>query len=1784
MSDNKYSRREFIKNSSLVALGNFNLPPIALSEFFFEENFNLKAPLSPDLILNLVRSSDLLNVQIEFFNVYVKGNFVHRLIQDQESFIRVILPSQHIAEELVLNSSKLNKKFSFLSGKSVLAFRWVSPKDKLKLNPKNILNWNDNFQLVSLGDFLTDVIDSDPNSNQDRFKKTRVEDLSIFQIEDSKNQKLIFNQHGKASKFWPITNLEVPYKMYLSPIPPSFENDSGDKTKTLRSLGSFVFDSNSSTILKKGKRNSLKFRIVKIWENDLQFQDLLGQKTSARFKVIGINKDEENAEPNEPENCECENRTIELLPSPIHRKELNELTMLPEWDRDVASEPFKISAIGTSANLKYYNEYPTKNTSIVGWEQEIKYARDNKVSITFRAIDIFTGLKILVSIKAERKFTGGKSYLLKRYYLDFMEREKSYEHGHAIGIMTWSKITALSNGTYFNPLKPSSENWYHVQSENNSENPDNPRDYRELNDLTFEYIGIDKSGNEHRFSSKMIFIPAESYMIKSGKYCYQPDCSLPAVPYGPKKEVHIKHLGGLELKNLHVDAEDGAFSISERSYSFTLKKVFNDQEDLKKKFNDIANILGKTENRVVHYSFRPNSEITYAKLERLKQNKDEVLGSITQTSENSNFYTASQFFLPLSNKSLYERGRYSGDDCFNEKYPLIPFLHHAKIIVSQIDQIEGISSLRTVGLAKSYFKFKEDNSKRGEKTEEFRDENPARLIFKFIENNPKLVDKINTSILTPIEQKEEPLENFFAKNYREAGGMVNPGIKISHLSVLDEGVIYDESHNTQFQKGSNYFENNKAERTRESGSIIISPPVQTISIFDGLDASICGISLIDILETSLPIEQIPKFNFVKDIEGTFEKIESLVNNLEDVYSTSKQQYENAKLLLEETRENISDYESRIKDLELSETLSWLKSLKNYFNEINSLNQLEIFLENEYESVQNGISSYVKQILPYEEKIYQDTCCPENEIKFIFNELSSQINTELDESSVLNLVSILFGFSELNHKQILEIARIRFLESIVQNPDSWEQLAQFIKIIENASQIFSEKQKKYDTFLKALYVVAQFCPKFVKAKKNQALQTWESIFRKVENANFDGINNIKPEEYRKRLEGWIKQSENILNSYQQFRTIFKLFNFGHYKFEARRLNLKNFDLGIQEELEKRLVEQYFNSIEKIEIQQADFPNKHAALDYIQKEIKKLNGINNLLSNYEIHIKTFDKIIESNEALDLFDISDIVEENLQNLKNLLVTEKAKFRKLENEIRNFGKNLLNDFDALRDEYSKKLADLEFGGPEYQRIKTRLKEIDELKSKLSEASKQSLNYQFTTRNFVRNEVGPVEFIPSRITELEVDVQYNIEFDVSEYNQSPKIANQTFHTKTKLNDFDINFLKLITIRFEKVSFISGTDLKDDFDVKIRHVEFEGVLAFVQAFQKYLKTVNKNLIFHVDSSGASIGFAIPLPDIPAGPFLFFNMNFAALLTLPFDSNKAMRFRFGLGSPYSKFGLTYLAFGGQGYFNIIVEPKDGIVAMEVVLEFGAIFNLNIAGIVKGTAYLVGGIYIYKSKKPEEEQSVIKGYILCVGRFNIIGLFSAAITFYLGLESKGNGLHGICTVRVTKRFSRFFKVSVQCTMEKQIDGTKKQQHSAEEANPDPEISFIEGNLFRNMNSILPTTNELYITFKSNKGNSEHEFDIGLKNLETAEQFMFNKTIEEDPDRQHKIICFSRENGFNGIDNWDGYSLVLFKKSKVTGIYESEKIIYNAQNGKSGGSGNIDINEEILAADIDYYASYC
>src|SRR5205085_1364671 len=110
--------------------------------------------------------------------------------------------------------------------------------------------------------------------------------------------------------------------------------------------------------------------------------------------------------------------------------------------------------------------------------------------------------------------------------------------------------------------------------------------------------------------------------------------------------------------------------------------------------------------------------------------------------------------------------------------------------------------------------------------------------------------------------------------------------------------------------------------------------------------------------------------------------------------------------------------------------------------------------------------------------------------------------------------------------------------------------------------------------------------------------------------------------------------------------------------------------------------------------------------------------------------------------------------------------------------------------------------------------------------------------------------------------------------------------------------------------------------------------------------------------------------------------------------------------------------GRGCLLFGLEPKRGIVSILLIIEAGAVLYLSIADIAKGMVYIFVGIYIRK----EYDKIELKGYLTCGGVLDILGLITASVTFYMGLQGNGNYLEGFCTISYEIKIAAFITISV------------------------------------------------------------------------------------------------------------------------------------------------------------------
>lgn len=1716
------TRRDFIKTGTTLGLGTALVsdpytPVLAEAMKIFDQQSQIYS-----FSCELIRPTDLLHFKYYFFNAEITSGegkqFAERKNVNDEFFIYVKTPSQHIAEELETNISKVGsradwqdengkpkRKKSFLSGSSWLAFR--VPTYKIELSELALLNWEANLELVTIDDFAqahtdeghfkdyekaisrikADLNDEFTHYEDSGIKISKIEEEIKKQIANGKfptpkikelsktilklkilDEKSFILNTNKGQKEWPITKFELPYKMFLSPLadPPDNRAEGDEKKPYDRPFGAHIFRQNNDPRLEY-ERDGLT--IYKPWENEMVFQNLEGEESSPRFKVVGWLSLSESQDQDK----------VELLPAPVHRNELHHLTMQPNYNRDVLSKYFNLSVLGGSTYLKYRNDKPFNfdaqrnpiNYSTVAWEQDVKFARDNYVSITFRAVDTFTGLKLLVSIIAQRRFKYGVSFLQKRYFVTHAEKEKDFtlKSEKVRSRLPYDKIIPLSPGVFFDPhqLNGTSTS-YVVRSEDAEGKPYKPNQL-----LTFDYIGIDKKGRRFPFTQKMTIIPAESYEITEGEYEFPND---PKSPYKKGETVSFKSIGLLDPKLDERYLTTNKPDPDPPPYKYKLNKNFTDTTERAKIIADLKVIEdhlkdswtdddGSSYDNYETFKLDVKDELTYSRLIKLKGEK----ADIDKNSESSSFKTRDL----LLHSDLGEVVDNPEKDSFNQNFPLLPKLQEANVIVSQIDQMEGISRYRKVRYAEVYF----------EGTKEIDEEYPAnqaKLLFMFTKWNS-----------TKKAYEEDPIKSFFTENYKSAGAMVNPGIPISHVSVKDQGITYNQSHNPVINKTNGLIDSrSKNVNLSVNGNF---ESVKSVSVFGELDAEILGISLLDIVQDAFPIKDLPVFNYLKEGKETLDKLKKIAITYEELFKKWQKEYNDATNEFNRLKKLLKELDKKLLALAKREARGWLDELIEQSEIKNHLTYQQQFIEAQlanYNAAVKEIKTKIHTKYPALAQMEFD-----NRVKAI-NDVAATIKTSTANGTILkpnkeelsqmtNKVKSLIDYSissNVPKELIKEAVKIYCIAQFAANReiDIEQKISLFARIILETDQAQDYLNQITTAYREAAYMSKQYVKKELAKVSEDIKENLGNIKKDFD----DGLDSVITSALRNspfldpnNIELALFPLMEIVNIYENHQKIYANLRAGLYNELNDRYDLNipssatNFNL-----LEDHLINQLKQRLQKEAIDGTEALKRTTAYARVKIEYNNLReGLEGEIATSKRWMSEYEQMIRTeitlasgivlplaqqidNTISKYTEIVYIIDKEYEDKKKEVLQALNDLKEIERKIKDFVKIKIEEQKTLLEEELKKLASTARGTEAYRNIQSNILEMRSIIRKLDEASHQKLNYTHTTTNFRRASLGGIiEFVPAR-TRLDIDVNYEIQLEIDQFDKPPDVVKQEFLTNSTLSDFKLTFLKLISIDFDRVTFKTGSSVKDDFIVNIRDVQFAGSLSFVQKFQEFLKTLDPNLVFNITSSYAQVGYGISLPDFPAGYFNFFNFNLNALLTLPFEPKKSLQLQFGFGSDLNKFGITVAAiFGGQGYFNLIAEPKRGIVGMILVLEFGAIFSLNLF-VASGTAYLVGGIYIKRYSGNYD----IRGYILCVGRFNVLGLFSAGMSFYLGLRGNGSELYGECVVTVTKKFSSFFKISVSCRMEKKIKGAKN--------NGSNQKSFAKSLITTSGNYLDPTGIEL------------------------------------------------------------------------------------------------------------------
>lgn len=213
--------------------------------------------------------------------------------------------------------------------------------------------------------------------------------------------------------------------------------------------------------------------------------------------------------------------------------------------------------------------------------------------------------------------------------------------------------------------------------------------------------------------------------------------------------------------------------------------------------------------------------------------------------------------------------------------------------------------------------------------------------------------------------------------------------------------------------------------------------------------------------------------------------------------------------------------------------------------------------------------------------------------------------------------------------------------------------------------------------------------------------------------------------------------------------------------------------------------------------------------------------------------------------------------------------------------------------------------------------------------------------------------FAPGKGSRLDVNTGIVIRLNQFE----PEIA---FSSVGTLGAFDVKLVgdafDALTLKFKGARFETKGGSKPRFDITYDDYVIGKELEFVQELQSILSPSEGSGAFILPRfglPGIEAGYSMNLGVFSIGTASFFNIALRTSAILPFGDGDA-RFRAALSSRTDPFTISYLPFGGSGFFAIEANT-DGIVGFEASFEFGGAAAFGF-GPLTGQGRLMSGVYV------------------------------------------------------------------------------------------------------------------------------------------------------------------------------------------------------------------------------------
>jgi hypothetical protein len=269
--------------------------------------------------------------------------------------------------------------------------------------------------------------------------------------------------------------------------------------------------------------------------------------------------------------------------------------------------------------------------------------------------------------------------------------------------------------------------------------------------------------------------------------------------------------------------------------------------------------------------------------------------------------------------------------------------------------------------------------------------------------------------------------------------------------------------------------------------------------------------------------------------------------------------------------------------------------------------------------------------------------------------------------------------------------------------------------------------------------------------------------------------------------------------------------------------------------------------------------------------------------------------------------------------------------------------------------------------------------------------------------------------------------------------GDSTYDVDGDLKKFKLNLvgnaLTFMSVGFDQLHFTAKTGQKTNLKPVVSEVAFTGPLTFVNRIKDFLTFGGSGPYIDPTPTGLTVGYNLPLPQIPLGAVIISKISLGASLFIPWSGDPA-RVRFNLSTREKPFNITYTAIGGGGFMGIAFG-LDGLEKFEAALELGAYLSVDF-GIASGSISIAAGIYFAIEKQQIDGKDVttvgLDAYLRFVGKAQALKIVSISLEIYLalGFQTPPPVLIGTAKVELQVKVL-FLSISVKISVQRKIAGS-------------------------------------------------------------------------------------------------------------------------------------------------------